>query len=104
MLNLFGSKPLQKDHFIEIVSSCAIIEGDNQAITDLFHRLDSDKNSEVSLADFLATAGSDSGDAGNSELLDSILAKESKINAYKKKRAQRECEGISMALYFDINT
>lgn len=93
LLNFFGSKPLQKDDFVEIISNCSIIEGNNQAITDIFHRLDSDKNGEVSLADFLATVGTDSSDASNSQLVEGILAKEEEINAYKKQRAQKEREG-----------
>lgn len=101
LLDFNGTEPIIREDFSEIVRACGLIkETSDVAAAQLFTQLDADRNGEISSTDFLKSIV---GDDRNLEFLNTVLAHEQDILAYKLNRRKAQKQGLHFFLLLIVN-
>ena len=95
IINYNDSEPIKKEDFEDVVKGCSLVkEPVEQEMNALFMELDTDKDDEISLEEFLGQEGEEKVQSNIQEFVETVLAKEEEILEYKRKRAQAKRQGM----------
>ena len=96
LLHYHETPAIKSDDFVDVVRGCSLVNEDNIAADVLYKELDLDNNGEMSLEDFTNIISAEDAKAHHVEFLETVLANEEEILAYKKRKAQGERLGYSL--------
>lgn len=95
IINYNEGEPIKKEDFEDVVKGCSLVKAPvDQEMNTLFAELDTDKDDEITLEEFLGQEGEEKVQSNVQEFVETVLEKEEEILEYKRKRAQAKRQGM----------